>query len=110
MSKNLLNVTDREQLRSADFPKMSSFTLEIPPFKIPVKVITQAYAVKSIENGGLGEPAEWVNRTNGWWDVDKGTIYVMAHLHPLLQRKVVLHELVHAANDLGWCFELNTRA
>ena len=87
--------------------KMKSHKVKIGPLTIPVKVVTRAEATKLEKNGGqVGADAAWVNQVNGWWEVDSGTIFIMAHLDPAMQFKVLCHELVHAANDLAWCMEI----
>jgi Zn-dependent peptidase ImmA (M78 family) len=89
-----------------DIPKLKSYSIKMGTLNLPVKVVTRAQALKLKEHGGMNMDQAWINGTFGWWDQEDGCIYIMAHLAPQIQLKVLLHELVHAANDIGWCIEI----
>jgi Zn-dependent peptidase ImmA (M78 family) len=87
--------------------KMKNHKIKVGPITVPVRVVTRAEATKLDKNGGsVGAASEWVNTVNGWWDIETGSIFIMAHLDAPMQFKVLCHELVHAANDLAWCMEI----
>lgn len=85
------------QKKYPTFRKLKDHSITIGAIRIPIVIVRE---------GMRGYKYNKKDGTGGWWDGKTGSIFIMDHLPPVLQTKVLFHEMVHACNDIGLCFEL----